>query len=681
MGARFDGAATLFAAKCLIAALLALYISFSIGLERPYWAFLTSIIVAQPLGSAVISKAMFRVIGTVIGAIAAVLMVPILVNAPELLSLAFASWLALCVFISLLDRTPRSYMFVLAGYSACIIGIPSVGTPDQIFTIASLRVQEIIVGILCAGLVHGFLFPRSITDMLLTRVRAMLLDAERWSRDAISPLPTAGLEAERRRLAQDVTELHQLSAHLPFETSRIAPRVRTVRAMQDQLSLLLPLGAAVEDRLANLRQDGGVPPAIEALIADTRFWLAAPEEDRAARTATARSLCARCTLLEPKVSPGMTWRPMLRLSLLARLATLIRTHCDCRHLLDQMASHSRQPVTPRVAELMEGRRNRELHRDYAGAMRGAANAFLTLLIACLLWIYSGWQDGGTAAMMAGIFLALFSASDNAAAPLKAFMIGTLIAAVVGALYGYVILPRIDGFAMLSAVLAPMLLIGAALMASPRYGSIALPAMLGLGSPALLANQYINEFPVYVNGSIAQLVGVWFALVMATLLQSAGAEAAIRRTVRAGWRDIATRSNLMSPPDVRGWINRMLDRVALLAPRVAATGQDSGRILDEALRNMRTGIAIGELRQLRLGMTVEQATPFTRVLSDVGDHYAHLDPAEPAPAAPGLLHHIDSAMGDAARDIHRTIRREATLALISLRRNLFPDAPAYQEVRI
>lgn len=57
-----------------------------------------------------------------------------------------------CVFVSRLDRTPRAYMFVLAGYSAILIALPSVEAPATIFTVASLRVQEITLGILGAQL-------------------------------------------------------------------------------------------------------------------------------------------------------------------------------------------------------------------------------------------------------------------------------------------------------------------------------------------------------------------------------------------------------------------------------------------------------------------------------------------------------------------------------------------------
>ena len=174
MTQRFGIDAAIFSIKAYAAAMLALYLALSIGLQRPYWAFLTSYIVAQPLAGAVVSKAMFRVIGTFVGALAAVAMVPALDNSPELLTLTIGLWLALCVFVSLLDRTPRAYMFVLAGYSAILIALPSVEAPATIFTTAALRVQEITLGILCSSLVHAVVLPQSVAEFLLRRVAAIL---------------------------------------------------------------------------------------------------------------------------------------------------------------------------------------------------------------------------------------------------------------------------------------------------------------------------------------------------------------------------------------------------------------------------------------------------------------------------------------------------------------------------
>jgi uncharacterized membrane protein YccC len=128
-----------FALKVLGAAVLALFIALWIDLPRPYWAVSTVFITVQPLAGATRSKAIYRVCGTVLGAIVAVILVPNLVNAPELLTLAIALWVAICLYVSLLDRTPRSYILMLAGYTAAFIGFPAVADPGAIFDTAVAR--------------------------------------------------------------------------------------------------------------------------------------------------------------------------------------------------------------------------------------------------------------------------------------------------------------------------------------------------------------------------------------------------------------------------------------------------------------------------------------------------------------------------------------------------------------
>ncbi|MBL7405882.1 FUSC family protein, partial [Escherichia coli] len=71
---------------------------------------------------------------------------------PILLSLAVALWVALCLYVSLLDRTPASYLPMLAGYTAALIGFPAVDDPGAIFDTAVARAEEISLGIVCASL-------------------------------------------------------------------------------------------------------------------------------------------------------------------------------------------------------------------------------------------------------------------------------------------------------------------------------------------------------------------------------------------------------------------------------------------------------------------------------------------------------------------------------------------------
>jgi len=675
---RFGGPAALFAIKCYVSAMLALYIALAIGLQQPYWAVTTAYIIAQPLAGAVRSKAIFRVIGTIVGAAATIIMVPPLSNAPELLSIAIALWLGLCLYISLLDRTPRAYIFLLAGYSACLIGLPSVEAPGAIFDFAITRVQEITIGIMCGSLIHGLLFPGSVTDMLLNRVDITLRDAERWSRDSISGQDVPGLDAERRRLALDITEMHQLSIHLPFETVRAAPRIRTVRALQDQLSQILPLTVAVEDRIRALagRADG-LPPPVTALIADCCGWLADPGDDADDRRHRAAQLCERAAQLEPEAERGMGWDMALRLNLLARLSSLIAAHSDCRDLRDQMTSATARPVTPRVAELLAARTERALHRDHSGALRSALAAALTVLIGCALWIGSGIREGSVAVMLAGVFLALFATADDPVAPLRTFLVGTIVAILVGAVYSFAILPRLEGFPMLAAALAPALLLGGALMATPRYAVVALAAMVGFSSPALLSASYQSNFVTFANENIAMLLGVLLALALTRLFRSAGLEGAIRRTLKAGWNDIASHATLRTRPNVSAWISRMLDRIGLLVPRLAARGDDPGQPLYDTLRDLRTGIIIGELRQLRFDLPQREGAAVTPVLRALSRHYARMTPDLPAVPEPSMLPRIDRAITRLSANPSASARRSGVLALVSLRRTLFPDAPPYQ----
>ncbi len=672
---RFGGKEALFSVKCFVAAILAYYIALRIGLTRPYWAVTTSYIVAQPLAGAVLSKAVFRVAGTVLGAVAAVVLVPNLVNAPELLSLGLALWLGLCLYISLLDRTPRAYLFLLAGYTASIIGFPAVTTPGAVFTIAALRVQEITIGILCGSLIHGFVFPQTVTATLLARIDAILADAERWSRDSLAGASDATLDRDRRRLALDINELHQLSIHLPFDTARLLPRTRTLRALQAELSMLLPLASAVDDRIVELKRGADAPrPEALALIEDVREWLRDPPPV-ADRGSTADALIERARALEPPVGETLIWRDALRLSLLARLGELVDAHRNARDLRDQMRSPSRAPVTPAVARLLARIARRPLHRDRGIALRAAAGTVATILLGCVFWIGTGWADGAGAVLIAGVCCALFGNSDDPAPAIKAFFYGTILGLVISAIYAFAILPRVTDFVTLVAVLAPPMLIGGMYLARPTTLLVTLGALLGGLNTVGLNDRFGTDFNSFINGGIAQLVGTLFAVVTVGLFQTIGADTSARRLIRAGWRELAARSDSTSRPDAAGWIARMLDRIGLLAPRLALQGEDPGKPLLDALTDLRVGVAVGELKQLRLDGTPDEAAMITPVLRGIGAHYRALRPNQPAPPEPDLLSGIDTAMAAMATstpDRHRT----SVLALTSLRRNLFPSAPPY-----
>ena len=239
----------IFSVNCYIATILTMFIAFSLDLKSPGWAMTTVYLTSQPLSGVLRAKAVYRVIGTFVGGAAMVAIVPNLIDAPELTTLAIILWVALCVFVSLLDRTPRSYMFVLSGYTAALIGFPSVLAPGTVFDTAVSRVEEITLGVVCAAIVHSLIFPKSAFSAFGEKLTSAMADARRWLADGLVQQATPQAEMERRRIAADINELYLLGTSLRFDTSPHRPDIGIIRAFDRKIVALLPLVSAIEDRL------------------------------------------------------------------------------------------------------------------------------------------------------------------------------------------------------------------------------------------------------------------------------------------------------------------------------------------------------------------------------------------------------------------------------------------------
>src|SRR6516162_7146710 len=261
-----------FALANTAAVLGALYIGFALDLERPYWSMLTVFIVAKPISGAVRSKAVYRVLGTMMGAGMALFLVPPLVQAPMLLCLAISAWLGVCLYFSLLDRTPRSYVFMLAGYTVAIVGFSVVYKPEAIFDTMVARLEEISVGVICAAIAHSVFFPQNIAAKLNERIERTLNASATWIADALRRPPERADARSYQRLAQVVTELHVLYTHVAFETSEIPRAGEVMRALQDRLAVLAAHLTSVQEALVALREQAPPRPALMRFIKRASRW-------------------------------------------------------------------------------------------------------------------------------------------------------------------------------------------------------------------------------------------------------------------------------------------------------------------------------------------------------------------------------------------------------------------------
>ncbi|MCW3475557.1 FUSC family protein [Limobrevibacterium gyesilva] len=660
----------LFAIRTFAGAMLALWIALALDLERPYWAMATAYIVAQPLTGAMRSRSLYRFCGTLLGATAAVVLVPNLASAPELLSAAMALWTGLCLYAAVLDRSPRSYIFMLAGYTAAIIGFPSVAAPDAIFESALSRTEEISLGIMCTTLVGSVVLPRPAGSVLTFRIQSWLRDANAWALQALAGLPEdAQTRAIRRRLAADAVEIGMLISYLAFDTSKLQVATRPITALQQRILMLLPALSGVGDRVAALREAGGITPDLRRLLDELAAWVRAGVNAPQAEGVRLRQTIAG---LELPLGPQSRWNDIMLTSLLMRLRELTMIKQDAHALLDQIASGSPRMPTTLVIPRKEAATALQ-HRDHGMALLSGFSAALTIGLICTFWIASAWPDGAMAAQMAAIACSFFAAQDDPAPAIVNLLYVSVAAVIVDTVYLFAVLPMVHDFEMLALALAVFFI--------PVGLLISLPATFGTGM-ALAANgaslmglqgRYSGDFTSFAGNGLGLVVGMGTAAVVTGIVRSVGAEWSAWRLLRAGWSDIASAATHPDARDRSAFAGVMIDRLGMLVSRLATVQAGRGLAATDMLTDLRIGLNVVDLQRGAALLAGPAGDAVRQLLEAVAKYYRSEVPAPPAVA---LREAIDRAIRDvtAAPDANT---RDVLLQIVGIRRGLFPDAPPYE----
>jgi uncharacterized membrane protein YccC len=659
----------IFSLKTFGAATLALFIAFAMNLDRPYWALATVYIASQPLAGATRSKALFRMTGTLIGAAASIVLIPNFVNSPELCSLAIALWVGLCLYLSLLDRTPRSYMFMLAGYTAALIGFPAVSDPSTIFDLALARSEEIILGIVCASLVSTIVLPRSVGPAVASRVDDWLAHARQLSQDVLAGRGAEpGSRDQRLRLAGEAVEIDTLADHLAYDRNAGRETARWLRALRLRMLMLLPLLSSIGDRLEALGGEAGaIQPRLKSLLADISLWVAGDDTDRD----PPQVLRAAISVLEPPLHAGSSWNEIVTASLLMRLRELVDISIDCR-LLNQAIAAGGRPPGAKLSFHPEAGAAPVRHIDHGMALWSAVGAVITVLLCCAFWIASGWTDGATAPMMAAVACSFFASQDDPSIGIREFAKWSVVAVVIDAVYLFAILPAVSTFEMLIAVLAPAFLLYGWLVARPQTFFTGMLLAANGASLMALQSTYSADFASFANSSIAFLVGTELSVVTILLVRTVGAEWSVRHLMRRGWSALADAASRRGNRDRAVFAGLMLNRIGLLAPRLEALKDSEWRHVDN-LRELRVGLNIVDLRRARHGLSPRTLEAMDAMLDQLAADYRDYN-GETMP--PELLARIDHALAEAMTEAKAEVRGDALIGLVGIRRGLFPQANAY-----
>jgi uncharacterized membrane protein YccC len=549
----------LYGVRLWAAVCLALFLAFWLELDNPSWAGTSAAIVCQPVLGASLRKGWFRLNGTVIGAIAAVVLSACFPQHRAGFLLGLALWGAACALVATLLRNFASYAAALAGFTAAIIvgdELGAVGGPNgDAFQLALARTTEISLGIVCAGVVLA------TTDLGGARQRLATLLAGLSAEIAAGLLRTAQLRegsraaerTQRRQLALRLAGLGTVIDQAAGEISNLPLRPRAIQAAADSLLDAIAAWRSVATHLefspatAAQVEHRPVDLITPVAVGDPTRWRSDPMALRTALHSVARRLVSL-----------PTGSPSLRLIYDSTAEGFLALRRAATGVL--LIDHPWLVRRPRHAPLRVP--------DLLPALINATRAFLTIGAASLVWIWTAWPSGATFLTFAVIAITMFAPQEDAAyAMARTFTAGTVFTAAIAAVIEFALLPQVTSFGGFCLALGLVLVPAGALAAQPWQQGMffAMQAnFIPLLSPS---NPNIYDPPRYYNSAIGIVGGIVFAMVAMRLLPPMPPAWRARRLLALTLRDLRRLTQGKVPSSSQQWESKVYSRLSAVPESV------------------------------------------------------------------------------------------------------------------
>lgn len=629
-----------FSLKSFAAAMLALFIAFRLDLSEPMWSVTTVYVVSQPLTGMVLSKSIYRVLGTVIGAIASLVFIALFSNSRELFCLALALWMGIGTAITVYLRdAPQAYVGMLSGYSAAIIGLAVALQPESAFDIAVARCLEITLGIVCATLVHHLVFPQRAGDALRKALQETLPNMARWAGDALrgQQSEAQGL-IDRRRILGAVVSLDRLRVFAMFDTPPLKVFDPAIRQIEGKLLSLLAILMSVYDRFAVLtRERPALAAELRRLLEHAAAHLAdtagaITPDDASAESAGETALRAEIASHIPPVEELRRDRfAFLARSILLRLTNVVDLWRDAVWLRTHVSSGTRLPGSLAAPAFRP-------YRDLNAALIDGVVTTITVIAASAFWILSAWPSGPIAVTFAAIICAITGGRDDPGVASINFLRMSLLGALIAAGYVFAILPPLTGFVALAMALAPFYLFCGLLLANPSTVQVVMPMIFTGGGLMAITNRMNYDFEGFLNNALGYIVGIGMGAVGLYLLRPRGTKRAVGRLLHGLFRDLANVCQT-THLDREGFESRMFDRINALFARLDPMVTEDRAIIQGALASLRIGLNAIALRTWLPELPAAASVPIENALAALAGHFMELARGRRGPVPSEVLDQV------------------------------------------
>jgi len=652
-----------FGVRTFAASMIALYIALLMQMPRPYWAMATVYIVSSPFVGPTSSKALYRAVGTFLGAAAAVFFVPMFVQSPYVLVLVVALWTGILLFLSLHLRTANNYALMLAGYTLPLIALPVMNNPLSVWDVAEARTEEIFLGIAVAAVVGAMFWPRRLAPVFNDSVSKWFADASTYSLQFLGRhVQPAEASALRASMVATFNSLELMIGQLPHEGAR-PQTVRNTKELRGRMIHLLTVVDALDDALCALeRRTPELVDKFAPLLDAASEWLQHKDAD----VDRWQALKDQVEALQPNVEALEDRKQLLFSNALYRLGEWIDLWQDCRSLQIAIQCENQDSWHAVYRHWRLGRLSPFLDRGLM--LYSAASTVTAIIVASVLWILLGWTDGGSAVILAAVACSFFASMDDPAPQIYRFFFWTAMSVLFASLYLFLVLPNLHDFPMLVLAFAVPFIIVGTLTVKPQFYLGMLLTLVNTSSFISIQGAYDADFLSFANANLAGPVGLLFAFVWTLIARPFGAELAAKRLTRFSWRDIVGLSEPASLAEHRHLGVQMLDRLMQHLPRLALTGQDTGI----ALREVRVALNMLDLLAYAPRIDGVPNALLRQVVAEVGEYFkACLKAGRRLPAPSPLLMTMDRArraLGGAGDD---ETRLQLLHALSGLRLALLP----------
>ncbi|WP_105902870.1 FUSC family protein [Vibrio gangliei] len=483
-----------YALRNSIAIILALYIGFVLELDKPYWAMTSAAVVGFPTFGGVISKSLGRIVGSFIGAFASILIVGYSINEPWLFVFYMAMWLSICTYVASHFENNVAYAFALSGYTAAIISYGMVNTTDihTLFTVAQARVCEVVLGIVCAGVMMMILPSTSDGQTLLSTLRNtqnrllehfnLLLQSDHPNQETIGQSHHSMIN---QILSMNLLRIQAFWTHKQLREQD--PYLHHV--LQQQLSITSSM-SSLRRMLLNWPE---APQEIKETLLELQTFLASANVNQ-------YELCKILATIRPQEQHDYKYHAFW-----LRLREFCKAFLRTEQILQGLENGTKTGVIQ--LGVMPKRSRVRRHTDSIEALLNAFRTFSCLMLVSVFWIESNWSMGYGAAMLAGVSCVLF-ATYPVAKPAMLAQTNALVALFVVCFFlKFGLMVQVSEFVQFAVVIFVFLITAHLLrLQYPKQGAFWALLVVMLGSFMMITNPPTYDFGTYLNSGIAMLIG-------------------------------------------------------------------------------------------------------------------------------------------------------------------------------